>query len=83
MISYLINKLKKYNIEVPKDVQIIGFDGSKSSATDTVKISTIRQPVELIAEEAVKALINIIENKKVKKEIILPISFIQGYTTKT
>lgn len=77
-----INKLKKYNIEVPRDVQIIGFDGSKSSATDTVKISTIRQPVELIAEEAVKALINIIENKKVKKEIILPITFIQGYTTK-
>lgn len=78
-----INKLKKYNIEVPRDVQIIGFDGSKSSATDTVKISTIRQPVELIAEEAVKALMNIIESKKVKKEIILPVSFIQGYTTKT
>ena len=78
-----INRLKKYNIAVPRDVQVIGFDGSKSSATDTVKISTIRQPVELMAEEAVKALINIIESKKVKKEIILPITFIQGYTTKT
>lgn len=77
-----IRKLEKINIDVPKDVQVIGFDGSKSSAKDTIEISTIRQPVELIAEEAVKALINIIEDNKVEKEIILPISFIEGYTTK-
>ena len=77
-----IHKLEEYDIEVPKDVQVIGFDGSKASAKDTIKISTIRQPVELIAKEAVKSLINIIENNKVEKEIILPISFINGYTTK-
>ena len=77
-----INKLKEYEIGVPKDVQVVGFDGSKSSAKDIIKISTIRQPVELIAEESVKALINIIENNKVKKEIILPITFIEGCTTK-
>ena len=33
-----INKLKEYNIEVPKDVQVVGFDGSKSSAKDIIKI---------------------------------------------
>ena len=49
---------------------------------DHIKISTIRQPVELIAEKAVRSLINIIENNKVEKEIILPISFIGGYTTR-
>ena len=62
-----INKLKEYNIEVPKDI---------------IKISTIRQPVELIAEESVKALVNIIENNKVEKEIILPVTFVEGYTTR-
>lgn len=77
-----IHKLEECNIDVPKDVQVIGFDGSKSSVNDIIKISTIRQPVELIAKEAVKSLINIIENNKVEKEIILPISFINGYTTK-
>ena len=77
-----IHKLEEYDIEVPKDVQVIGFDGSKASAKDTIKISTIRQPVELIAEKAVRSLINIIENNKVEKEIILPISFIGGYTTR-
>lgn len=77
-----INKLKEYNIEVPKDVQVVGFDGSKSSAKDIIKISTIRQPVELIAEESVKALVNIIENNEVEKEIILPVTFVEGYTTR-
>lgn len=80
--SDFINKLQEYDIKVPKDVQVIGFDGSKASYNDTIKISTIRQPIELIAEEAVKSLINIIQNDNFQKEIILPISFIEGYTTK-
>ena len=77
-----INKLDKYNIKVPQKVQVIGFDGSKSSVNDTIKISTIRQPIELIAEKAVNSLIDIINNKNTEKEIILPITYINGSTTK-
>ena len=77
-----INKLDKYNIKVPQEVQVIGFDGSKSSVNDTIKISTIRQPIELIAEKAVNSLIDIINNKNTEKEIILPITYINGSTTK-
>ena len=77
-----IKRLKKLNINIPEDVQVIGYDGMKSCAQDEFKISTIRQPIELIAQESVSALINIIEKKSEKKEIILPISFIKGYTTK-
>ena len=79
---YFINKLDKYNIKVPQEVQVIGFDGSKSSVNDTIKISTIRQPIELIAEKAVNSLIDIINNKNTEKEIILPITYINGSTTK-
>ena len=77
-----IKKIKNLKINIPDDVQIIGFDGSKSSIEDDFKISTIRQPVELIAKESVKILLKIIESKKVEKEVILPIKFIKGYTTK-
>ena len=49
---------------------------------DTIKISTIRQPIELIAEKAVNSLIDIINNKNTEKEIILPITYINGSTTK-
>lgn len=77
-----INKLKKINVNVPHDVQVIGFDGSRSSARDEFVLSTIRQPIERIAEESVSSLISIIEKKKTKKKIILPVTFIKGNTTK-
>lgn len=77
-----IEKLKALNIRVPEDVQVIGFDGMRASAKSKFEISTIRQPIEDIAKESVKALKNIIENKKIKKEIVLPISFIEGNSTK-
>ncbi len=77
-----IRKLEKININIPNDVQVIGFDGSRSSSKDEFTISTIRQPVELIAKECVDSLINIIEKRSTEKEIILPVKFIKGYTTK-
>lgn len=78
----VIEKLNKLNIDVPEDVQVIGYDGIKSHRNDTIKISTIRQPIESIANESVKALFGIINNKEIEKEIILPVRFIKGFTTK-
>ena len=77
-----IKRLENINVNVPKDVQVIGFDGSRSFSQDEFKISTIRQPVELMAKKSVEALINIIEDKPLEKKVILPINFIKGYTTK-
>lgn len=77
-----IRRMSKINIKIPEDVQVIGFDGSRSSAQDSFTLSTIRQNVEVMAEEAVNALKNIIEKKKTEKKIIIPVSFIKGYTTK-
>lgn len=77
-----IDRLKHLNIEIPNEVQVIGFDGSRASASSKYEISTIRQPIDLIAKEAVRSLISIIESSKFESEIILPISFIEGHTTK-
>lgn len=78
----VIEKLKKLNVDIPEDVQLIGYDGIKSHHKDKIKISTIRQPIESIANESVKALINIINNKEIENEIILPVRYIKGFTTK-
>lgn len=78
----VIEKLRKFDINVPNDVQIIGFDGIRANKKEPIRISTIRQSVENIAKEAVTALINIIDSKEIKKEIILPVKFLKGYTTK-
>lgn len=79
----VIEKLKKFNVNVPNDVQVIGYDGIRAHKKDAIKISTIRQPIESIARESVKVLMEIIDNKEIQqKEIILPVKFIKGYTTK-
>lgn len=77
-----IEKLKSMDVNVPRDVQVIGFDGIRSSKKDKIKISTIRQPIELIAEESVKVLMNLIEKNDSERKVILPVTFIQGATTK-
>lgn len=77
----IIDELKKYGLKVPEDIQVIGFDGSKSYKNEKLKISTIRQPVEKLAEKAVKNLDAVINSEMVEKQIILPVSFIQGETT--
>ena len=82
----VINRLKAINISVPNDVKIIGYDGRRTSRDDVIKISTIKQQVELIAKAAVEALIELIDKKERKKEkrkeILIPVKFIKGYTTK-
>lgn len=78
----VLNLLMKYGISVPDDVQIIGFDGIKSSKDDLIQISTIRQPIEFIAKESVEAINALVNKESIKKEILLPVKFIKGYTTK-
>lgn len=78
----IINFLEKYEISIPDDVQIIGFDGVKSSKRDQIEISTIRQPIEKIAKESVRGIVNLINKENVQQELLLPVQFIQGKTTK-
>lgn len=77
----IIDELEMYGLKVPEDVQIIGFDGAKSYKNEKLKITTIKQPVEKLAEEAIKNLDALINLQTTEKKIILPVTFIQGRTT--
>ena len=57
-------------MKVPDDMSIIGFDDNPSCLYGTVALSTIKQPLFEMAEQAVRALSGIIQGKnkdKVKK----------------
>ena len=45
-------------------------------------LSTIEQPLEEMAREAVRILFDIIEGKAVNLQTILPVKFVEGKTTK-
>lgn len=69
-------------ISIPENVQIVGFDGGKRTINEKPVISSIRQPVDLMARESVQLLMKLI-NKEVSEisRIYLPISFYEGETT--
>lgn len=75
------NILAKMNLQVPKDVQIIGFDGIRTFGTGDYVCSTIVQPVAEIAEMCVELLLQ--ENMTTKPPLVcLPVSYAKGGTTR-
>lgn len=78
----VIEILKKNGKRVPHDVQIIGYDGIKMAGDRDYLLSTIEQPLEEMAKEAVRILFDIIDGKTVNLQTILPVKFVEGKTTK-
>lgn len=78
-----IDQLSHFGLRVPEDVQIIGFDGIQSFKEDTPTISSIKQPANLMAKQAVHILLQMIDGETVPDLTILPVEFVQGKTTCT
>lgn len=77
----ILKILKKLNIKVPEDVQVIGFDGIQSFGDGDYICSTIVQPVHDIAEMCVELLLQ--ENMTAKPPLVcLPVSYMYGGTTR-
>lgn len=77
-----ISILEKLGKKVPEDVQVIGYDGIRQAEERTHYLSTIRQPIEEMATEAVQCLLDILDKKDRPLQITLPISYLEGKTTK-
>lgn len=78
----VIDILEQLGKKVPGDVQVIGYDGIRLASERKYPVSTIKQPLEAMAKEAVEMLISVIEGKSYPLQSILPISFIEGTSTK-
>ena len=81
-IAYEIIKiLRKMNLRVPEDVQVIGFDGIRAFGDGDYFCSTIVQPIMDIAEMCVELLLQ--EHMSTKPPLVcLPVSYAYGGTTK-
>ena len=78
----VIEILEANGKQIPHDVQIIGYDGIKMANDRDYLLSTIKQPLKEMAQEAVRILFEIIDGKTVNLQTILPVTFIEGKTTK-
>ena len=79
----VIKELKVIGKKVPENVQVIGFDGIKMAIERNSPVTTIRQPLESMAQKAVELIIQKIGGESPKKlQYILPVTYIEGPTTK-
>lgn len=70
-------------INIPADMNLVGFDGSRASRHQPIFLSSIRQDVPALAQNSVDILLKRIENKE--EPIVhrkLPVTFIKGKTSR-
>ncbi|API73010.1 MULTISPECIES: LacI family DNA-binding transcriptional regulator [Leuconostoc] len=76
--------LTQKGINVPKDVQIIGFDGARIYSRQQIFLSSIKQPTAEIAKSSVEKLLSQMNQKNTTashNHVTLPVHFVKGMTT--
>ena len=68
----VIRALTDMGRRVPEDVGVIGFDGIEMSKFFVPRITTIEQPIDEIARESVRVLMDMLENGRPPRHIVVP-----------
>ena len=79
LAGVVIQQLQRLGKKVPGDVSVIGYDGVKNYWNTSYEMTSIRQPIEDIADALVKMIIQRIHGETCE-HIILPVSFVRGNT---
>jgi DNA-binding LacI/PurR family transcriptional regulator len=66
-----IRALKDFNLRVPEDISVIGFDDIKAAAFTLPRLTTINQPLEEIGRIATQSLLNRIHNTVMPRDEII------------
>ena len=69
-----IRALQDFNLRVPQDVSVIGFDDIKAAAFTLPRLTTINQPLEEIGRIATQSLLNRIHNTMPPRDEIMDLS---------
>lgn len=78
----VLNYLNDKGYKVPKDISLIGFDDVEADLMLNPPLTTIRVPKIEMGIEALKLLVNILNNKKsLLKKILIPVELIEREST--
>lgn len=70
----VIRALQDLGKRVPEDVSIFGFDGTETGKFFVPRLSTIKQPVEDIARESVRVLMDMLQNNTAPANVVVEAS---------
>lgn len=74
---------KRCGVRIPGDIKVIGYDGSDNVQAFLPELSTIRQPIEEIARESIRILLEKIDGEAdhEAEELYLPVTLLERETT--
>lgn len=67
---------KRAGKKIPEDISIVGFDDALYSSLLDTPLTTMRQPVKSLAEEACRIVLNLVEKKGEVEDVKLPAELI-------
>lgn len=78
-----LNAAAATDTRVPEQLSIMGFDDLRSSAWDTIALSTVHQPIARMSEAAARMLVERIErtDKFPPRDEVFPVSLVERDTT--
>lgn len=76
-----LGECTKLGLRVPEDVKIVGFDDTLIARVVTPGITTIHQPIEEMAELAIRLLKEATEGKLVPRQSVLPVRLVKREST--
>lgn len=74
--------LREEKLKIPQDISLVGFDDSFLSREVSPPLTTIHQPLSQMGEKAVKILIALLEGKRTKLQLRLPVRLIERASVK-
>jgi GntR family transcriptional regulator, arabinose operon transcriptional repressor len=77
-----LNFIRGNGLSVPGDLSVVSFDDSQLAVASEIKLTTVAHPKERLGEEAAKAIIDLIEQKKNHFEIKMQPELIVRDSTK-
>ena len=78
----LMNRIDAMGLKTPEDIQIVSYDGEFSRSFKT-NITTMEQPLDLMAKRCVELLLKLINDENnIEKLNIFDCRFVKGETTK-
>lgn len=66
---------------IPEDISVIGFDGIEEGDYANPRLTTIRQPVDQMAQQAIEFIFEMIDKKREPENIVMPAELVVREST--
>lgn len=78
-----IRAIKELGMRVPDDISVVGFDDIEAASFCHPALTTVRQPMAEMSENAVKTLVSLLKNEtECFAQYVMPVQFIERQSCK-